>query len=203
MKKTIEEHLRENIKVYFILSLILILGIIVGIIFVNNASTVHKEEIRSYLTDFIGQIKESRNINYVQLFQSSLKSNFKFIGILIFISLTIFGTIGIYILIAYKGFCLGYTISSTIAIFGVGKGTLINLSLILLNQIILIPTIFYIALSSRKLFGELINDNRENNRFEIIRYIIRIAASAVLILIAALIETYINSNIFLMIVNMI
>lgn len=203
MKKTIEEHLRENIKVYFILSLILILGIIVGIIFVNNASTVHKEEIRSYLTDFIGQIKESRNINYVQLFQSSLKSNFKFIGILIFISLTIFGTIGIYILIAYKGFCLGYTISSTIAIFGVGKGTLINLSLILLNQIILIPTIFYIALSSIKLFGELINDNRENNRFEIIRYIIRIAASAVLILIAALIETYINSNIFLMIVNMI
>ena len=203
MKKTIEEHLRENIKVYFILSLILILGIIVGIIFVNNASTVHKEEIRSYLTDFIGQIKESRNINYVQLFQSSLKSNFKFIGILIFISLTIFGTIGIYILIAYKGFCLGYTISSTIAIFGVGKGTLINLSLILLNQIILIPTIFYIALSSRKLFGELINDNRENNRFEIIRYIIRIAASAVLILFDSLIETYINSNIFLIIVNLI
>ena len=36
IKEIIEEHLRENLKYYMIVSIIMLIGIVLGVIFVNN-----------------------------------------------------------------------------------------------------------------------------------------------------------------------
>lgn len=203
MKKLIEKHIRENIRLYFILSLILILGIFAGIFWFNYSGESKMEEIQQYLNSFITKITENKSINYFQLLQTSLKSNALFTCLIIFISFTIFGIYGVGALLVYKGFCLGYAISSIIATFGQVKGTIISITLIFLNQLILIPTFFFIASKSIKLFEIITQKNNNNVRVEIIKYSIYITIVLMLIVIASLIETFINSNLFLLVLKFI
>ena len=56
-KKTIKEHIARNIKIYTILILIFFIGLIIGIIIVNNSNETQKTEISNYINTFITNLK--------------------------------------------------------------------------------------------------------------------------------------------------
>ena len=114
-------HIRNNIKQYSIVMLLFLIGLILGIIFVNNSSQTQIEEITTYLGEFINLIKTNAQIDKVSLLKEALISNFLLALALWFVGSTVVGMPIVYAIIAYRGFCLGYTISSVIASFGVGK----------------------------------------------------------------------------------
>ena len=145
MKETIEKHIRDNYKTYIILIIIFTGGLIAGIVAVNNLNLENKEKINYYLIDFTNNLRDNNNINYGLLLTNSLKKNFKFIIILIVLSFSIWRKISNSILMGYKGFTLGYSISSAICIFGIGKGIVFNISLLLLSELIFIPTLLFTA----------------------------------------------------------
>ena len=53
IKEIIEEHLRENLKYYMIVSIIMLIGIVLGVIFVNNLDESQKQVAQDYLTKSI------------------------------------------------------------------------------------------------------------------------------------------------------
>lgn len=57
IKEIIEEHLRENLKYYMIVSIIMLIGIVLGIIFVNNLDESQKQVAQDYLTKSIRYLK--------------------------------------------------------------------------------------------------------------------------------------------------
>ena len=136
LKKVIQENIAKNIKIYTILVIIFMLGLIIGIVVVNNAQDAQKAEINDYINTFINDLKNGAKIDYFKLLKTSFGNNFFTVLILWFMSSTVIGIPIVYGEIGYKGFCLGYTISSVVATLGTGKGILFVITSMLLHNII-------------------------------------------------------------------
>ena len=112
-------------KEYSITLLLFLIGLIFGIIFVNNASEMQIEDITTYLNEFVNSLKTNAQIDKMVLLKNCLLSNFLLVVALWFVGSTVIGIPIVYGIIAYRGFCLGYTISSVVATLGMGKRSFI------------------------------------------------------------------------------
>lgn len=121
VKEIFIAHIKNNIREYSIIVLLFLIGIICGVIFVNNASQSQIEDITSYLNDFTNSLKAKTEIDKGVLIKDCLISNFLLVLALWFVGSTVIGIPIVYGIIIYRGFCLGYTISSVVATLGIGK----------------------------------------------------------------------------------
>lgn len=195
IKNIILEYIENNAKIYLILIIIFFIGIILGIIFVNNAQEAQSNQISSYINNFINSVKENYQISKTKLLTTSMLNNLIMTIILWFLGSTVIGVPLIYLVIGYKGYCIGYTISSVIATIGTGKGTLFIASTMLLQNIIYIPAILTLAVSGIKLYKLIMEDRRrENIKVQILKHTIFSVGILILLIISSLIETYISGN---------
>jgi len=199
IKNILFEHIRDNIKEYFIITIIFIIGIILGVILINNLPQDGQEEVALYINNFINDIKENKTINTASLLKKTLMNNITLSIVLWFVSSTVIGIPIVYAVITFRGFCLGYTISSVIATVGTMKGILFSIFGILLQNIIFIPAMFILAVSGIKLYKSIMKDRRkENIKLEIIKFTLIALFIALLFIISSVIETYISSNMLML-----
>lgn len=125
LKEILVNHIGQNIKEYTIITLIFIIGIIIGVIFINNTSENQSNEITNYINTFMGDLKSNSDINSLLLLKDSLSKNITLAIFLWFMGSTVIGISIVYITICFRGFCLGYTISSIILTFGMRKRNII------------------------------------------------------------------------------
>ena len=202
IKKVIEEHITRNVKTYFILIIIFLLGLIIGLIVVNNSSPEQETEITNYINNFVTELKSGSKLDYFKLLKSSFANNLFLVIILWFMSSTVIGIPIVYGMIGYKGFCMGYTISSVVLTLGTGKGIAFVLSSMLIHNIILIPCMLAVAVSGINLYKSIIKDRRkENIKIEIIRHTVFCLIMLAMMAVGSLVETYISSNLLISIVN--
>ena len=202
IKRVIEEHITRNIRTYFILIIIFLLGLIIGLIVVNNSSEGQETEIANYINNFITELKNGAKLDYFKLLKNSFGNNLFLVIILWFMSSTVIGIPIVYGIIGYKGFCMGYTISAVVMTLGTGKGIAFSLTSMLIHNIILIPCMLAVAVSGINLYKSIIKDRRkENIKIEIIRHTIFCLIMLAVMAIGALIETYISSNLLVDVVN--
>lgn len=121
-----------------------------GVLFVNNVNEEQGKEISSYINNFMEKTKDDANIDYIKLFISSITKNLSFALLLWLAGLTVIGIFVVYGAICFRGFCLGYTISSIVATLGMKSGSIFIFSSMLLQNIIFIPVIFALAVSRNK-----------------------------------------------------
>jgi len=197
MKRTIQEHLEKYGKSYLLLFIFIVIGVIIGIFGLNNSSQSSKEQIISYLNNKVVGI-EKGNISYLILLKNSIWKKIQFFIFLVFLCLSILGKYGAISLVIFKGFTIGYSVASSIMTFGVGKGILMSLSLTVLTEIMLIPTIFYTIITSLQMFNDCSYQNYESKRQLILKYIVKLLCIIIIIFLISLIETFINVNIFLL-----
>ena len=189
-------HINHYKREYFIITILFFIGLILGVLFINYANETQIQEIDTYLNELLSNMKQSENIALWDLFKESTLSNFIIIALLWFGASTIIGIPIVYGTIAIKGFSIGYTISSLIASFGMGKGILMALSLLLLHNLIFIPAMFATCVSGVKLYQSIMkNKNRENIKLEILRHTIFCALMLILMLISSVVEVYLSTNI--------
>lgn len=202
IKKVIEEHITRNVKTYFILIIIFLLGLIIGLIVVNNSSPEQETEITSYINNFVTELKNGSKLDYFKLLKSSFANNLFLVIILWFMSSTVIGIPIVYGMVGYKGFCMGYTISSVVLTLGTGKGIAFALSSMLIHNIILIPCMLAVATSGINLYESIIKDRRkENIKIEIIRHTVFCLILLAIMAVGSLVETYVSSNLLISIVN--
>lgn len=191
-------HIINNKRGYFIVSILFFIGLIIGVLFINNTSDVKLEEINNYLNDMVNDIKSYENIDFGSLFKQSVVSNFVVIILLWFGASTIIGIPVAYGSLILKGFNIGYTISSIISCFGIGNGILLSLSIMLLHNIIFIPAMFGASVSGVKLYQSIMkNKDRNNIKIEIIRHTLFCLLMLIFMIISSVIEVYISTNIFI------
>ena len=197
ISEAIINHINNNIMEYIVMIIIFFIGIILGTMYINKTDFTQKQEISSYVNDFIGDIQNGSNIDSNKLLKTSICNNL-LITILLWISgLTVIGMPIVYLIVSIKGFCMGYTVSSIIATLGVTQGLKFALSTMLLQNIIIIPSVLILAVSGIKLYKAIMKDRRrENIKIEIIRYTIIAIFIGVVNIISAIIETYASTNIF-------
>ena len=192
----IKNYIKNNIKEYIITALIFLVGIFLGVMFINNSQESQREEIHGYIQNYI-TINKENDIDNQSMLNSNIKDNILLAVILWFTGTTIIGMPIALGIILFRGFCLGYTIAATISTIGIWKGISFIFSLLLLQNIIFIPAILTLGVSSIKLYKSIIKDRRkENIKIGIIRHSIISTLMLLLMIFSAIVETQISTKIF-------
>lgn len=196
IKETIVMHILNNKKEYLIVTLLFIIGIFLGVFFTNHTNETQVEEVKGYLDNFMQTIKESQDLNWIELLKSSIW-NYLILAITIwFFGTTVIGIPIVFGVILYKGFCLGYTISISISVMGIQKGLLFIFSTIFLQNLLIIPAMIALAVSGFKLYKSIVKDKRKDTiKIEILRHTVFSLVMLLLLGIAAVIEIFISTNI--------
>lgn len=145
MKNILLEYVNRNKKNFIIIITLFCIGIAIGIFFINSSDESQKIELNNYVGKLVSNIKQSDSINKMELLFVSIKQNVSFILLIWFMGCTIIGGFFIYIAIIYKGFTIGYTISTIIAVLGIKSGTIFSISSLLFQNIIFLPAFFIIS----------------------------------------------------------
>lgn len=201
-KNIVYTHVINNIKEYFSVLLVFLISVLIGVIIINNSSEEQILQINDYINSFINTLKEYEDIDKTNLFIEALTNNAYMVLALWFVGSTVIGMPLIYGIIAYKGFCLGYTISSCITALGTWSGAIFSICSILLQNLIYIPCLIAIAVSGIRLYKSIMKDKRrENIKIELIRHTIFSTLVGAIMLIGTLVETYISSGLIMLCIN--
>ncbi len=202
IKEAILRHLYDNIKLYFIVIIILVIGITIGVVFINNINVDGAEEIKNYITDFINQLKQGYYVDTGELLKKSLSDNLILIVTMWLLGSTVVGIPIVLGIVLFRGFCIGYSLSAIIASLGVQKGILFFLTTMFLQNLIFIPVILCMTISCIKLYKSIMKDRRrENIKVEIIRHTLVSIMLGLLLIIAAFIESYVSTNLLMLSIN--
>ena len=106
IKETILLHLQNNLKNYLIVSIIFLIGIVIGVIFINNISENQSSEITNYISSFSNDLKDNSDINTLLMLKDSIKKNIILAIFLWFMGSTVIGISIVYLTICFRGFCL-------------------------------------------------------------------------------------------------
>lgn len=202
IKEIVFSHVENNLKEYIIFTVLFLIGIVIGVIFINNISESQGLEINNYITSFISSLKENKEIDDIVLLKDSIKKNVVLAVILWFMGSTVIGISIVYLVVGFRGFCLGYTISSVIATCGFWKGIIFILSTVFLQNIIFIPCIIALSVSGMRLHNSIMKDRRkENIKLEILRHTFFSALVLVFMVISSFIEVFVSKNVLVLIVK--
>ena len=191
----IKEHIRKNTKEYMSLFIIFLIGIIIGVIFINYTDEVYKTQIKDYLIHFSESLNTDYKIDTTELLKSSITNNLILAVCLWFIGSTIIGIPIVYLIVGIKGFSLGYTISSIMVTYPFWKGILFTLLSLFIQNLIFIPCLLALGVSGIKLYKSIIKDKRRDNiKLEILRHTIFFAFITIFLVLSSFLEVYISSK---------
>lgn len=189
----IKTHIENNLKEYAIASTIFIIGILFGVIFINNLNDTQNNEIGNYISTSVENLKESQDINQLLFIKETIKENLTFVTLLWLMGSTVIGLLLVYIIVAFKGFCLSYTISAIFHVLNNGKTIAMLVSTMLLKNIIVIPCTIALAVSGMKVYKSIMQDRRrENIKLEILRHTCFSTFILIVLILSSLIEVYLS-----------
>ena len=195
-------YIRNNFKEYILTALLFLIGIFIGVMIINNCEETELSEISEYILNFIEKFKELESLNRLELIINSAKNNVILALILWLAGTTIVGIPIVLIVLFFRGLCLGYTLSMITYTLGTIKGISFCLASIVLQNILFIPAILTLGVSSIKLYKSILKDRqRENIKIEIIRHTIISILMSIILILSAIIENVISLAILQKIIN--
>lgn len=187
----IKDDVLNNAKSYFIVFVIFVVGIFLGVMFVNQ--TGDKSEIEKYINTYIDETKLIKDGDYFTELKNDVKNNIVLVLLLWFAGTTIIGIPIMLGIILFRGFCLGYTIASCVYVLGRMKALIFIGITIFLQNIIFIPAIMVLGVSSIKLYKSIVKDRRkENIKFSIVKHSMISAIILIALIIASIIKIEIS-----------
>ena len=187
----IKQDILNNVRSYLIILGIFIIGILLGVIFINQME--NKDEITNYINTYIDETKTLENGDFIGELKNDIKQNIGLVILLWFAGTTIIGIPIVFGLIIFRGFCLGYTISSCVYVLGKIKGLIFVFITIFMQNIIYIPALIILGVSSIKLYKSIIKDKRkENIKISILKHTITSVVMIFVLIIASIIKIEIS-----------
>ena len=171
LKQFFENYVKSNYKEYILVTLLFIIGIFIGVMIINNCEENQISEVREYITNFINKLKQTEDINKLEILGISIKNNLIIAFILWLAGTTIIGVPIVLAILLWRGIILGYTISSIAITIGTVKGIIFCLISIFLHNLLFIPALLTLGVSGIRLYKTIIKDRQiENIKFEIIKH---------------------------------
>ena len=207
--KKIMDKLFNTIKfdkryVFFCLVIVL-LGVLTGSFFIIVLNNSDKSLVIEYIESFIGSIKNN-NFNYIDTFKNTLIINYLFIFLISIIGITQFLCPLNILLLFYKSFIVGFSLSSFILTYKI-KGLLLSILYIfphLIINILLFSLLIAFTLKiCIKTIKYIIKKKDVNMRLYFTKYLYTVLFVFMIITISSLYESFIAPYLLKFIVNMI
>ena len=193
LPEVFKKYIENNIKEYLLITIIFIIGLFAGVVFINNCRQENQEQISSYIEEFIEKFKDMESIEKGSLSIGAIKSNIGLVIILWLAGTTVIGVPIVLGIILFRGFCLGFTISSVTYTIGTTKGIAFCLSALFLKNMLFIPAIITLGVSSIKLYKSIMKDRRKDNiKLEIVRHTIISGLMLFIIIIGVILDAQIS-----------
>ena len=74
-RNVILKHIKNNLKEYISVIIVFLIGIGLGVILLNNSNDIQKQELNSYVNDFVIQLNSGISIDKFQLLKNVLLNN--------------------------------------------------------------------------------------------------------------------------------
>ena len=152
----LKQEIINNIKSYVIVTIIFVIGIFLGVFFINQTDS--KNDILQYINTYIDEMKTIQNGDFISELKNDIHNNILLVFLLWFAGTTIIGIPIVFGIILTRGFCLGYTISACVLTLGKLKGFMFILLSVFLQNAIFIPALLVLGVSSVKLYKSIIKD---------------------------------------------
>ena len=190
----IKDDIINNAKAYFVVAIIFTVGVFLGVMFINQ--TEDKTEIEKYVNTYIDETKNLQTPNFLSELQYDVKNNIILVLILWFAGTTIIGIPIALGIILFRGFCLGYTIASCVVTLGRVKAIIFVFITMFLQNIIFIPVLMILGVSSIKLYKSIIKDRRkENIKVSIMKHSIISLISLFILILASILKVEVSYRI--------
>ena len=186
-------HIAEHKMIYLMLSALFIIGFIIGSI---NAAFVNEEvrnESKNYILEFVQSLK-TEEIDSNILLKESISTNIKPIIDIMLFGLVIVGIPLIFLYIGIYSYSIGFTVTSILASLGNSKGISFIFTLMIPQELVLLPTIMVMSVNAILFSKVILNPRNVNLKAELIKYTAIFVVGLLIVLGTSLFETYVGSN---------
>lgn len=113
-----KKHFERQKKTYKIILIFMIIALITGILFYFLISNKDQTLVINTLKNFFSEVKKGDNLNYASSLINSLINNTLYVLLIWLLGISIIGLPIIIIMVGYKCFIIGFSISSIISTYG-------------------------------------------------------------------------------------
>lgn len=201
LNDSIKRHVSDNIWIYLIILFMFILGISLGALTVNNIDGTSRLDATTYIQGFLN-LTSQNELQSVYILKQSIKFNLYFTLVIFLSGLTYLGILFIPIIIAFRGFCIGFSIAFLTQNLG-SNGFLLSLGSILPQNLIYVPVTIVMGVIGLN-YSVISLRNKYLKRFGATQNLFAVYALSTLVffivlIVGCIIESYITSQIIRMI----
>ncbi|NPV42426.1 MAG: stage II sporulation protein M [Firmicutes bacterium] len=194
LRRSFFDYIKENLFLYFIAILILVVGIVSGSISVKALNVQQKDNLINYINLFFQKV-DINALNSKLVLKYSILNNLKLVSLIWVLGLTIIGIPFVMLILFIKGFILGFTVGFLIDELGF-TGILFSTISLFPQNIIIIPSVVIIGVSALSFSLILLKNKRGTEKYSIIQqftgYTILVSLMALIIILGCFIEAYIS-----------
>lgn len=196
-RQNITDYLRANVVSYFFITLILVIGVVIGALAIKTLPEDQKGELVNYLSVLFHRLNSPNGYSPTDshsLFLSLVLNNIKTAGLMWLLGFTIVGIPFVLFIIFTRGFVIGFTVGFLIDEY-VAKGLMFALASVLPHNFIAMPALLIIGVSATSFSFALVKRRmrgKSNLLYESIGYTAVCFSMLVLLVLAAAIEAYVS-----------
>lgn len=202
MKEMYNNYKRELSKKNNLIILVLIvfiIGLIFGSIYITILSHDQKTTVLNQVTSYFKSASKMSFQDKIEIFKNSLYSNLIYTIVMWLLGISIIGLPIIFIMIFFKSFILGFSVSSIFAKYGI-KGLLKVILYILPTNIVMTIFIVFLAsysiLVSIKIFLAVFKKQTINFKTFMGKYLFILVLAVLLSILCSLYDAFINPILF-------
>lgn len=204
VKEIVLNYIQNHIKEFLMITIVFLIGLVFGVIFVNHMNDTQEQEITSYISEFGGKLQQNNTIDKGELLKESVASNLIVLLVLWFAGCTVVGMPILYGVTCLRGFCLGYTVSVIFASLEFKSAILFIMSSLILQNLLFLPALFALVVSGINSYQSIMKDRAKSNiKMEIYRHTIFSCFIGIILIASSFVEVYLSTNLFLLLVKQI
>lgn len=196
-RQNIIDYLRANIVSYFFITLILIIGVVIGALAIKTLPEDQKGELVNYLSVLFHRLNTPNGYSPTDshsIFLSLVLNNIKTAGLMWLLGFTIVGIPFVLFIIFTRGFVIGFTVGFLVDEY-VAKGLMFALASVLPHNFIAVPALLIIGVSATSFSFALVRRRmrgKSNLLYESVGYTTVCFSMLLLLVLAAAIEAYVS-----------
>lgn len=194
-RQNFNDYFRANIVAYFFMTLIFVIGVVVGALAVKTLPEDQKLELIGYLKIFFqGLAQAPASIDSPALFSTVMLSSVKTIGLIWLLGFTVVGIPFVLFIVFTRGFVIGFTVGFLVNEY-ILKGLVFALASVLPHNFFAVPALLVSGVAATSFSLMLVRRKQRakiNFLYESVGYTILCLLMLALMLVAAVIEVYIS-----------